>query len=331
MKERIIVIGASFNGIAALSELMKALPSDLPAAILVVQHIAPSSLGFLPGILSRAGKLPAVHARDQQVIEAGVIYVAPPDRHMVVRLGGTIGLSHGPKENRFRPAVDVTFRSAALVFGAAVVGVVLTGYLDDGTAGLLAIKDRGGIAIVQEPREAAAPSMPASALHHVDVDHRASIGEIARLIVQFANDPPGAPAAVPQLLEIEGHIAEGTLRLAEWQSLERLARPSGLNCPDCRSALYEIDDGRLLRFRCRAGHAFSSLSLLDGQVEAREELRSFLFGALMEEATFARRLLEMGEDPVLLHHLRERASCLEGHAANLCDWLGTPSLGDHGT
>src|SRR5512138_2307666 len=183
MKGRVFVIGASVNGIAALSELVKALPLELPAPVLVVQHTAPTSRGFLPEILSRAGPMPAALARDREILEPGRIYVAPPDRHLIVRPGGYLHLSHGPKENRSRPAIDATFRSAALVFGAATVGVVLTGQLDDGTAGLMAVKDRGGIAIVQDPAEATAPSMPLSALRHVAIDHRLSVGEIARLFV----------------------------------------------------------------------------------------------------------------------------------------------------
>ena len=126
-------------------------------------------------------------------------------------------------------------------------------------------------------------------------------------------------------------IAEGTVSLSDWHSFEELSRPTSLNCPDRRSALFEIDGGRLPRFRCRSGHAFSALSLLDGQAEAPEDLQSAVFGALLEEATLARRLLRAGEDPALLRHLRERADWLEATAAKLADWLETPGVGDRGT
>lgn len=331
MKGRVIVIGASFNGITALSDLMKALPADLPAAVLVVQHTSPNSRGFLPEVLARAGRLPVVYPREGQLVEPGLVFVAPPDRHMVVRPDGHIHLSHGPKENRTRPAVDVTFRSAALAFGAKVVGVVLTGYLDDGTAGLVAIKDRGGIAIVQDPAEATAPSMPSSALRHVAVDHRGTMADIARLLVGYALDAPGTDRTSPGLLEIEERISGGALALDDWKALERQGRSAALNCPDCRSALIELGDDRLIRFRCRSGHAFSALSLLDGQADARDGLQSALFAALLEEASLARRLLQAGEDPALLKHLRERADWLELHAASLSDWLDNPPPGDRGT
>lgn len=328
MSGRVIVIGASFNGIAALCELAKALPVDLPAPVLVVQHTAPTSPGFLPSLLSRAGPLPARHPRDGEAPEPGRIYVAPPDRHLVLDAAGRIHLSHGPRENHTRPAVDPTFRSAALAFGPAVVGVVLTGYLDDGTAGLLAIKDRGGVAIAQEPAEALAPSMPTSALRHVAVDHRAPLAEIARLIVELAKDAPGVAVASTDLMETECRIAEGVAGFADWQAIERASHPSGLSCPDCGSVLQEMADRRMLRFRCRAGHAFSGLSLLDAQAEARDDRLSALFGALVEEATLAKRLLALGEETSTSPaHLHERAEWLEGHAARVSEWLAHPPFG----
>jgi len=209
--------------------------------------------------------------------------------------------------------------------------VVLTGYLDDGTAGLLAIKDRGGITIVQDPTEAAAPSMPMSALRHVEVDHCCPVSEIARLIVQYARDAPGADGDILPLLEIEERIAGGPFRLEDWRALEGISLPSTLSCPDCRGALLEVDAERLSRYRCRAGHAFSGLSLLDGMAEARDDLQSALLASLLEEGALARRLLSRGEDPALLKHLRERADWLDGHAAKVSGWLASPPRGDHGT
>jgi two-component system chemotaxis response regulator CheB len=328
VKGRVIVIGASFNGIAALSAIVRDLPGDLRAAVLIVQHTTPDGPGLLPKLLSSAGPLLAAHPHDLEVIEPGRIYVAPPDRHLVVRDGGYIHLSHGPKENRTRPALDATLRSAALVYGPAAVGVVLTGHLDDGTAGLLAIKDHGGVTVVQEPSDAAAPSMPTSALRYVAVDYCRPVAQIAALLVELANDAPAEPRPAPRtLLEIENRIAEGTFDFADWREFEKACRPTGLNCPDCRSALYELNDPRLPHFRCRAGHAYAPLSLLSAQAETRDDVLASVFGALLEEASIARRLAcsaDAARDPEALGCLSERIARLEERAAQIRGWLGSP-------
>jgi two-component system chemotaxis response regulator CheB len=225
-----------------------------------------------------------------------------------------------------RPAVDPLFRSAALAYGPAVVGVVLTGQLDDGTAGLMAIKDRGGVAIVQEPAEATAQSMPRSALRHVKVDYQCRLSEMADLLTALARDAPGEPPTTDAeaLLETEDRIARGDFSVEDWWRIERMSEPSGLNCPTCRSALYEVADKRLLRFRCRSGHGFSALSLLSGQADARENLLSSVFGALIEEATLAKRLLGMPEyaaEPHIAGGLAGRVSELETESGRVCEWL----------
>src|SRR3712207_6517545 len=205
----IVVIGASTGGIEAMKALVAGLPRDFPASVLVVMHTAPHPLGILPEILERAAPLPASNARDWEQIKPGHIYVAPPDYHLLVERTGYIRITQGPRENRFRPAVDPLFRSAALAFGPRVVGVVLTGWLDDGTAGLYAVKQRGGAAVAQHPEDALAPSMPLSAIKHVEVDHILPLNEIAPLLVRLA----GAPAAeegeypVPDRMETEVKIA----------------------------------------------------------------------------------------------------------------------------
>lgn len=327
MKGRIFVVGASLSGIDALSRLVEQLPADFPAPVFITQHVASHSPGMLPQILSKAGRLPAVHPRNAELIEPGRIYVAPPDRHMLVQRG-YVRLSHGPHENLARPAIDPLFRSAAASYGPAVVGVVLTGQLDDGTAGLLAIKDRGGITVVQEPSEATAASMPRSALAHVSVDHCCTLAEMARLFVSLANDDPPAtgPEALDRLIDIENRIAEGIFSVGDWWSLEQMSAPSGLNCPNCRSALYEVGDKRLLRFRCRSGHAFSAESLLSGQAETRETQLSSIFGALIEEVTLAKRLLATPgykNNAELAGGLTVRIEGIEREAAQVCDWLHT--------
>jgi two-component system chemotaxis response regulator CheB len=294
MGNRIVVIGASLSGIDALCRLIAALPENFPAPILITQHVASHSPGMLPHILSGAGKLEAVHPQSPELIERGRIYVAPPDRHMLVAKG-CIRLSHGPHENLARPAIDPLFRSAALAYGPAVIGVVMTGQLDDGTAGLLTIKDHGGTTIVQEPSEATAQSMPMSALRHVPIDYRCKIAEMASVLNMLANDDPaGQPAdSLEALSETENRIADGIFNVEDWWQVEQMSTPSGFNCPTCRSALYEIKDPRVLRFRCRSGHAFSALSLISGQADARENLMSAIFGTLIEEVALSKRLRAM--------------------------------------
>ena len=189
-KHDIIVIGASAGGIEALIELFSVLPQDLPAAVFVVCHLSPQSEGVLPAALSRNGNLRAVNATDREQIIPGRVYVAPPDHHLLVE-PGFVRVTQGPKENRFRPAIDPLFRSAAYAYGPRVIGVVLTGALDDGTAGLWAIKERGGLAIVQDPDDALFPSMPLSALTNVQVDYRVPLSEIAPLLVRLVSEPAG--------------------------------------------------------------------------------------------------------------------------------------------
>lgn len=325
MKGRIFVIGASLSGIDALCELVSRLPKGFPAPIFIAQHVASHSPGMLPQLLSKAGSLPAIHPKTGTRFEPGTIYVAPPDRHMLIRKG-YISLSHGPHENLARPAIDPLFRSAAVNYGPAVVGVVLTGQLNDGTSGLLTVKDRGGFTIVQEPKEATARSMPLSAIQHMKVDKVCTLEEMARLFLELANDapPPESRQSLNSLMEIENRIAEGIFNVEDWWALEQMSMPSGLNCPNCRSALFEIRDQRVLRYRCRSGHAFSAQSLLSGQADAREALLSSLFGALIEEAALAKRLQGeplFSEDSYTADSLSSRVDSLDRHANQISEWL----------
>jgi two-component system chemotaxis response regulator CheB len=324
MKDRVFVIGASLSGINALSELVAQLPADFPAPILIAQHVASHSPGMLPEILTKAGRLTAVHPTSPTLMEKGRIYIAPPDRHMLVQ-DGYVRLSHGPHENLARPAIDPLFRSAAAALGPRVVGVILTGQLDDGTAGLLAVKDRGGITIVQDPSEATASSMPRSAIRNVKIDYQCTLAEMGKLFLELANDdPPGdGGQEIGRMMEIENRVAAGVFNVEDWWELEQLSAPSGLNCPNCRSALYELTDKRVLRFRCRSGHAFSALSLLSGQADAREMLLSSAFGAMIEEITLAKRIIDTRRygDPAFLNVLKNRVDALEKETVNVCDWL----------
>ncbi|HKX29833.1 MAG TPA: chemotaxis protein CheB [Blastocatellia bacterium] len=268
--KNIIVIGASYGGIQAIKTLVSGLPKELPASILVVQHNSTRSPGVLPEIFMKAGPLPASYPAKSERLRPGQIYVAPPDYHMLLEQG-TIRLTRGPKENRFRPAIDALFRSAAYAYGSRVVGVVLTGLLDDGTAGLWAVKDRGGTTIVQDPREAAAPSMPQSALEHVAVDHCLPLSEIAPLLVQLAHTPAPTQQAypMPERMGIEVEIAREAKAIEH--GILQLGTPSRFTCPECHGVLLQLNEGRFLRFRCHTGHAYSAASLMEDSEEVVEE------------------------------------------------------------
>ena len=272
-KKDIVVIGASAGGMEALRNLITQLPADFGASVFVVWHTAPSVRSVLPRLMDEHGPLPAAFAIDREPIRPRRIYVAPPDHHLLVE-HGFVRVTKGPKENRFRPAVDPLFRSAAYVYGPRAIGVVLSGALDDGTAGLWTIKLRGGTAIVQEPDEAAVPGMPLNALRSVDVDYRATLSEIASLLARLTREE-AQPAPVLPLEEqartgIEIRIA-GEASGLEDKVLE-MGDLSPYTCPECHGVLSRIRDGRVMRFRCHTGHAFSANSLLSSVTESVEQL-----------------------------------------------------------
>ena len=269
----IIVIGASAGGVEALRDLVRCLPADLPAAVFIVLHLAPTGPSVLPAILQRAGTLPAVHPVEGERILPGRIYVAPPDRHMVLQ-GGRITLTVGPRENRSRPAVDPLFRSAAVEFGPRVIGVVLSGGLDDGTAGLRLIGERGGLTVVQDPEEALHPTMPRSALEAVPVDHCLRVLEIASLLAAITS---GNGEFQPALAEPE-------------QPVEDPTPPGVFVCPECHGPLHELEESGVAQFRCRVGHVFSPESL-EAEKETDIERSLFVAHQVMEDgASLARRL-----------------------------------------
>lgn len=272
----IIVIGASMGGLEALQALLPGLAEDTPAALFVVWHMAAESLGLLPDLLSRRSPLPIANAQDGESIQPGRIYVSPPDHHLLLE-PGRVRLTRGPKENRFRPAVDPLFRSAAAAYGPRVVGVVLSGALDDGTAGLWAIKDRGGVALVQDPLDALQPSMPRSAIQHVAVDHIAPAHALGPLLRDLARTPiahEGAPPMSEQL-HIETRIALEDNALD--QGVMQLGPLSPFTCPACHGTLLQITDGTVLRFRCHTGHAYSVQTLF---AEVAESIEASLWSAI---------------------------------------------------
>jgi two-component system chemotaxis response regulator CheB len=271
LKPDIIVVGASAGGLAAFKTLVAQLPDGLPATIFIVWHIAPDYPSLLPQILAQVAALPVAHAVDGEPIETGRIYVAPPDRHLLVE-PGVVRLSRGPKENRFRPAIDVLFRSAARSYGARVMGVVLSGTLDDGAAGLYAIKERGGIAVVQDPCDALHPSMPRAALSTVAVDYCLPIIDIGALFSHLVNQTiiPKPENMVSEEMDIEVGVArqDNGLELG----IMKLGQLSPFTCPECHGVLLQLKEGNLLRFRCHTGHAYSLNTLLAEITQSIEEI-----------------------------------------------------------
>jgi two-component system, chemotaxis family, protein-glutamate methylesterase/glutaminase len=299
--KHIVVIGASAGGIETLRELVGTLPADFPAPICVVLHTSPLSPGVLDAILTRAGHLPATNARDRETLRAGHIYVAPPDCHLLVE-PGLVRATKGPRENRFRPAIDPLFRSAAQVYGPFAIGVILTGNLDDGTAGLWAIKQLGGTAIVQSPEDALFPSMPQSALDHVRVDHEVPVSRMGALLVELTSQSVDKPVvAVPEVVEVEVKIAKEQNPLAA--GLEEIAEPSSFACPECHGVLLQLKEGGRIRFRCHTGHAYSMESLLAAISEGIEDA---LWNAI--------RALEEGE--LLLNSMAAHITTTHAKAAD---------------
>jgi len=279
----VIVIGASAGGVDALSAVVAGLPPRLRAAVLVVLHLSPHGKSVLPHILSTRGPLPAGHAVDGELLEAGRVYVAPPDQHLVME-PGRVRVTGEPRENGVRPSVDTLFRSAAHAYGPAVIAVVLSGMLDDGTAGLIAVKQHGGVTIVQDPADAVFPSMPTSAVRFADPDHVTPLEKVAPLVAGLVEE---------WWLERNAHAqrtADEHDQPDDASSRAQHGDPSEFTCPECGGTLWIQEEGELLRFRCRVGHAYSTESLLADQ---RKALEAALWGAVValeERADLASRI-----------------------------------------
>jgi two-component system chemotaxis response regulator CheB len=257
----IVVIGASSGALEALNRLIPLLPADLPAEIFIVVHLPPTPPSILHQLLQPRSRWPVLPAIHGAAVRHGLITVAVNDHHLLFEKSA-IRLARGPRENRARPSIDACLRSAALEFGPRVIGVVLTGNLDDGTAGLWAAKDRGGVTIAQSPEEAAFPSMPRNALTHAPVDHTVRLAELPELLSRLTREQvaPAVPVSGTQALAIENRIAAGENAMEA--GILGLGPASANTCPHCHGSLLEVNDSGPLRFRCHTGHAFSPESLL---------------------------------------------------------------------
>lgn len=257
----VVVVGASAGGVEALSAFFAALPSDIDAAFLVVLHIPAHTESQLHEVLGRRTSMPVSAASDRMAIEPGHVYVGKADLHLTVE-DNRLRLTRGPKECRARPAIDVLFRSAAVAYGPRAIGVVLSGMLDDGTAGLWAIKERDGRALVQNPADAMYEGMPSSALQHVSVDLVGSAAALAAEVARIVLSEPPAPGVQPgpALHDTENLIASGGNALE--LGVMKMGDVSRYTCPDCHGVLVQIEEGSIVRFRCHTGHAFSLQTLL---------------------------------------------------------------------
>jgi two-component system chemotaxis response regulator CheB len=307
----VVAIGASQGGVEALRKIAAGLPARFPAPVMVILHTG-AEPSILPSILMEAGPLPALHARHGEALEPGRIYVAPPDRHLIA-VDGRLELSHGPRENWARPAIDPTFRSLAEAFGREAIGVVLTGLLNDGTSGLYEIKRRGGVALVQDPATAEAPSMPRSAIDNVEIDFCLPLEEMAGQLVRL----------VARRSERE-HRSESVTKEATV-----LSHPVAQTCPECGGAMLQEMLGTLTRFRCHIGHVMTAEVLAAAQREALEKDLSAVLRFLNERVELCREMakkhLAKGNDEAarLWERAAEEAARAEPAAKELAqvNWL----------
>lgn len=297
----IVVIGASAGGLAPLMALVGDLPEGLRAAVFVVVHVGARS--HLARVLSSRTALPVCQAENGAQPKLGHIYVAGPGRHLLLH-DNHILLRRGPRENLTRPAIDPLFRSAACTFGGRVIGVILSGALNDGTAGLRAIKAGGGLAVIQDPQDAAVSDMPQSALRFVEIDHAVPASQMGSLIIRLVAEPADETLEVPVDVRIEAAIS--AQEVSSMRAQDELGTPAPFSCPECNGTLWELADGNMLRYRCHVGHAYTADVLLAAQTEQVELKLWSMLRSHEERAELVRRLAS-----------RERARNRDSMAADL--------------
>jgi len=321
----LVVIGSSAGGVPALKELVKSFNKDLAASIFIVQHLAADKVSYLPEILSRHGPLPAKHPQDGEQIKKGVIYIAPPDHHMVIE-NNHILIKRGPKENNFRPAVDVTMRSAAYWYGSRVIAAVLTGYLNDGSSGLWSVEQARGVTIVQSPEDSSYPDMPRNALERVDAGYILPLKDIGPLITQLTGQP-----AVPSQIEddllrtrMKAEIEIAAQENALLKGINKMGERTELTCPECGGTLTSFQEGANVRYRCHTGHGFSSSALWSGITESVETklwqaMRSMEEGILFLEQAVTH--CEMSGNQADAKRIGDKANILRARSKALLDYI----------
>jgi two-component system, chemotaxis family, protein-glutamate methylesterase/glutaminase len=313
----IIVIGGSSGATAPLKAILGALPADLPAAVLVVLHIPARSLGLLTTVTAAAAHMPVHAAREGMAIAPGNIYLGVPDHHLIVGHAG-IRLGRGPRENMARPSIDPLFRSAAATYGPRVIGLVLSGLLNDGAAGLEAIKRCGGVAIVQDPADAIADEMPRNAMSAVTVDLAVPSARLGDILSELVREPAGPRLPVPPEIRLEVDIAAG--ERIDSTVLARIADPAPVTCPHCAGVLSTIRDAKPLRFRCQVGHAYTAEAVAQQQENTVDEALRVAMRIVEERAELVTRMAQDGRAsgrPAVAELYEERAAEYRGYAETI--------------
>jgi two-component system, chemotaxis family, protein-glutamate methylesterase/glutaminase len=271
-KQDIIVIGASAGSVPTLKTFVASLPPDFQGSIFIVVHIPANSQSVLPDILNKVSSIPAKHPYDGEMIKPGTIYIAPNDHHMIVQ-SDTISITHGPKENRFRPSIDALFRSAAYTFRERVIGVILSGYMDDGISGLWNIQRMGGTIIIQDPEDTEHPQLPLNVLEHLKVDYQLNGIDLGPIISGLVKkDPPKQKNkfSEDELKLMRNEIIIATKGNAFELGILNMGELTPLTCPECHGSLVKLAEGNILRYRCHTGHAYTASSLLEELTESIE-------------------------------------------------------------
>ena len=317
---KIIVIGTSAGGLGVLDELIGQLPAGLPAAIFIVQHMAPENSGEgLVHVLGRHKAFRCGLATHGEVFEKGRIYIAPPDCHLLVKERSVL-VTKGARENRYRPGIDPLFRSAAVSHGPRVIGVVLTGMLDDGTAGLMAIQKCGGVTLVQDPQDAAYPDMPQSALNNMQVDYCVPVSAMGRLLEKLTHEAAGERKAIPDDVRAEAEIAERVL--SDVPQVNALGNQVPYGCPNCGGVLWEMNNRDVQRFRCHTGHSFTAAALLTSQAERIEETLWISLRMFEERRNLLNNMAQRPKiSPVMKSSYEQRGRETEVHIARIHDML----------
>lgn len=304
---KVVVVGGSQGAIEALLEIVAQLPRDFAAPIFIVVHLPTEADTYLPNMLSRAGALQVHRAKEGDTFRAGQIYVAPPNFHLTLERDA-MRVRKGPRENRHRPAIDPLFRTAARAFGPSVIAVVLSGNLDDGSAGLFAIRTRGGKAIVQDPASARADEMPRRALDYAGADYVVPLAGIAEKLIELVNS---RDVAMKKKTSMKARASGREVRANEEVAYigEGNGKPSVFACPECHGVLWELKEGRLVRYRCRVGHSYTSASLKGELDESAERALWAAMRALEEKAAMSQRMIDATTGPKsYLNRLKEQAS-----------------------
>ena len=326
---QVVVVGASAGGYTALIKLIGQLSPDFSAPILVVQHISADATGdVILDALNKFSKLKCVHAVNEEMLQNGYVYLAPSDHHLLVVESGRMHVTKGAQENRSRPAIDPLFRSAAVAFGNRTIGIILTGYLDDGTAGMVAIKRCGGTCVVQDPKDADYPDMPTNALNQVKVDYCVPISGMGDILLKLTARKAENQVPIPEDLRREALIAERVL--SDLDAVNALGKQVPFNCPGCGGVLWKMNEGSLLRYRCHTGHAYTAASLLaeqTGKIEETmwvalrmfEERRNLLTTISKEQKGAAARSAKERADQSQTHIDRIRSILLSDDKVNNSD------------